>query len=165
MRIIFLILFVLTPLVFNAQNLKGKIIDTLIFRFDTQEFDLKLINQSSKKVHFLKAKQNKEFEVKNLEKGNYTLQILNEDYKLNVFKIDLNKNLNRIFYADKYCKYRINKSKICPRCKSDKEVIPIFYGLMPGNFMKVNKEKYYFAGCEITPCDPKWFCKKDKTQF
>lgn len=63
------------------------------------------------------------------------------------------------------CNYRENKSSVCPKCKSDKKVLPIFYGLTTGKFMKKNKKKYYFGGCELTGCNPKWYCKTDQLKF
>ncbi len=63
------------------------------------------------------------------------------------------------------CGYRENKSSICPKCKGDKKVLPIFYGLAPGKFMKKNKNKFYFGGCELMGCDPKWYCKTDQLKF
>jgi len=165
MKFIYLITFLTTSFHLNAQNFKGEIIDSLQKKFYTPEFELKLTNELNNKAYFQKTNQNREFEFQNLEKGTYKLQILNEDYKQNIFKIVFDKNLNKIFYAEKFCKYRLNKSKICPNCKSEKEVIPIFYGLTSGKFMKKNKNKYHFAGCEISNCDPKWFCKKNKLKF
>lgn len=63
------------------------------------------------------------------------------------------------------CSYRENKSSVCPKCKSEKKVLPIFYGLTTGKFMKKNKNKFYFGGCELTGCDPKWYCKTDQLKF
>ncbi|KFC20465.1 hypothetical protein [Chryseobacterium sp. FH1] len=63
------------------------------------------------------------------------------------------------------CKYRENKVSICPICKTDKKVLSIFYGLTTTKFMKENKNKYYFEGCEITGCDPNWYCKTDDYKF
>jgi len=165
MRFLYLLIFLITSFHLNAQNLKGEIIDSLTKKFYTPEFELKLTNLVNNKTYFQKTNQNREFEFKDLEKGNYQLQILNENYTQNVFQIELDKTLNRIFYIEKFCKYRENKSKICPNCKSDKNVVAIFYGLTTGKFMKKNINKYHFAGCEISNCDPKWYCKKDKLEF
>lgn len=63
------------------------------------------------------------------------------------------------------CRYRENKSSICPICKTDKKVLPIFYGLTTLKFMRENKKKYYFGDCEITGCDPKYYCKTDHYKF
>jgi len=150
----------------NAQNLSGKIKDSLIFRkIENTIFNLKLINEKTKEELTTTTNQNGEFEFQNLENGKYRLAIQNEEYQKNEFQIDFNKNLNKIFFAEKFCKYRINKSKTCPICKSDENVIPIFYGLTTTKFMKRNKKKYHFAGCETSSCDPKWYCKTDKTEF
>lgn len=63
------------------------------------------------------------------------------------------------------CDYRKNENSICPICKKSKKVLPIFYGLTTGKFMKKNKKKYYFGGCELTGCDPKHYCKADNYKF
>lgn len=60
----------------------------------------------------------------------------------------------------KYDKHRNNKT--CPICGKKNKVVPIAYGLMIG---KMNKRNFYYAGCEITSCDPNWFCKRDKYKF
>ncbi|WP_312194978.1 hypothetical protein [Epilithonimonas vandammei] len=39
------------------------------------------------------------------------------------------------------CNYRENKSSVFPKCKSDKKVLPIFYGLTTGKFMKKKQKK------------------------
>ncbi len=64
-----------------------------------------------------------------------------------------------------YCHYTENKSSVCPICNTDKKVLSIFYGLTTKKFMRENKRKYYFGGCEITGCDPKWYCKTDNYKF
>ena len=61
------------------------------------------------------------------------------------------------------CVYDKNiHDKTCPICKKKNKVIPILYGLPIG---KLNEEKYYYAGCNITTCQPNWYCKRDKTKF
>ena len=57
-----------------AQKLNGKIIDSLIKRHNTPEFELKLTNQSNNKIYFQKTNQNQEFEFKELEKGINSLE-------------------------------------------------------------------------------------------
>ena len=59
-----------------------------------------------------------------------------------------------------YDKHRDNK--ICPICKKKNKVVPIIYGLTIG---ELDKKNFYYAGCEITFCDPKWYCKRDKHKF
>ena len=63
------------------------------------------------------------------------------------------------------CSFRENQSSICPICKRDKNTLPIFYGLTTGKFYKKNRKKYYFGDCEITGCDPKYYCKTDNYKF
>ncbi len=59
------------------------------------------------------------------------------------------------------CKYKKGNKK-CPACRKKDEVIPIVYGLPVG---ERDWNKYYFAGCKISYCDPKWFCKRDSIKF
>ena len=63
------------------------------------------------------------------------------------------------------CSFRKNESSLCPICKSDKKVTPIFYGLTTLKFIRKNRKKYYFGGCELTGCDPKYYCKTDQYKF
>ena len=61
------------------------------------------------------------------------------------------------------CKYEAHaKNKICPICGKKDEVVPILYGLPIG---PLDEKKYYYAGCEIMPCHPNWYCKRDKCEF
>jgi hypothetical protein len=69
-----------------------------------------------------------------------------------------------------YCQYDASlKNKICPTCKAKDAVIPILYGLPIAQNGKApakdNGKKYILAGCEITGCDPHWYCKRDKIRF
>lgn len=60
----------------------------------------------------------------------------------------------------KYDNHRNNNN--CPICGKKDKVIPIIYGLPVG---KLDEERYFYAGCQITICDPKWYCKRDKHKF
>jgi len=69
-----------------------------------------------------------------------------------------------------YCQYDASiKNKRCPTCKRKDNVIPILYGLPIAinnkDPAKDDGKKYILAGCEITGCDPHWYCKRDKTSF
>jgi hypothetical protein len=54
------------------------------------------------------------------------------------------------------------KSKKCPFCGKKNKVVPIVYGLVIG---EQDVKRYYYAGCEITNCDPHWYCRRDKHKF
>lgn len=66
------------------------------------------------------------------------------------------------------CFYNKNvKQKICPLCKKKDKVIPILYGLtVPKTGVPTFKYgEYEPAGCEISDCDPTWYCKRDNLRF
>lgn len=69
------------------------------------------------------------------------------------------------------CEYDKSKNdKTCPVCGKKDEVIPVEYGLMvyKNERARLKFEKnptFYAAGCEITCCDPNWYCKRDKKLF
>lgn len=66
------------------------------------------------------------------------------------------------------CSYNTNGlNSICPKCKKGDNVHPVIYGLfMPSSEAEADKMcVYYLGGCEITNCDPSWFCGRDKLFF
>jgi hypothetical protein len=61
----------------------------------------------------------------------------------------------------KLCKYD-SSNRICPVCKSGDKVLDIVYGLpVP----PLRKDVYYDGYCEVTCCDPKYYCLRDKKKF
>jgi hypothetical protein len=69
----------------------------------------------------------------------------------------------------KACKYDKNrKNKTCPTCNKSDQTIPIVYGLMVTTDNSQKKKKgneFYTGGCNVTTCDPNWFCKRDSIKF
>ena len=62
-----------------------------------------------------------------------------------------------------YCIYDKHlKDKTCPICGKKNDVVPIVYGLPIG---KMDEDKYYYAGCLVTACQPNWYCKHCKYKF
>ncbi len=56
--------------------------------------------------------------------------------------------------------------KRCPKCNKKNDVIPISYGLLIGGIpTKHGKEVFHDGGCEITGCDPHWYCRRDNYSF
>lgn len=150
---------------FYSQDLTGTITDSLNFRkWVSQSYDLKIVDQKNNE-YFIKTDKYGKFEFKNLLLGKYKLYVLNKEYEKNIYSIDFPKQNNLNLYAIKYCKYHENNSKVCPICKSDKNVVPIFYGLTTKKNMKKNKGKYHFSGCVVSTCSPKFYCKKHKKKF
>ncbi len=149
-----------------SQSLDGIIKDSLHFeKFSKPVFEVKLTAKQNRKTFFTSTNINGRFTFSNLENGEYELKILNEEYKNNIFNIIVSGTTNENLFVKKYCSFNENKSNICPICKSNKNVLPIFYGLTTTTFIKQNKTKYHFSGCQLTGCDPKFYCKKDREEF
>jgi hypothetical protein len=57
-------------------------------------------------------------------------------------------------------------SNTCPVCRSNKDVIPIQYGLpTPETRKNAKRGLVHLGGCIIFPCAPRHFCKKDGLEF
>ena len=73
------------------------------------------------------------------------------------------------------CQYSRSDS-ICPVCKKIDKVIPIVYGLIvfendendtTANSSSIIEEEQSFrmGGCNVTGCDPFWYCRRDSISF
>lgn len=163
-----LLIFVLSLFSINsyAQSLSGKVLDTLISRkYDRVQFKIKLKKINSEKEYFSTSDMDGNFRFSNIENGDYQFTINNEFYDKNIFLIKINGDTSLNFFVKKFCQYHENKTSVCPKCKSSQKVVPIFYGLTTLDFMKKNKKKYHFAGCELSYCMPNWYCKRDRLEF
>ena len=149
---------------FSAQSLSGVLKDSTNQR--KVVFNLKLKNIENKKEYFSHTDENGTYEFLNLKNGVYILSVIYDNFYLeNKFDVQISGSTKANFYLKKFCKFRKNKTNICPVCKTNAGVQPIFYGLTTTTFMKKNKKKYHFGGCELSGCDPNWYCQKDKTEF
>lgn len=64
------------------------------------------------------------------------------------------------------CHFRNQKGNTCPYCHKSNEAIPIIYGFPSKRMMLLaEKNKLKLAGCQITGCDPQWYCRRDKREF
>ena len=67
------------------------------------------------------------------------------------------------------CKYdKTARNKECPVCHKTDETIPIVYGLLVSagkSKKRKKKETFYSGGCEVTCCDPNWYCRRDEITF
>ncbi len=147
----------------NSQSLSGIIRDSL--NRSEKYFNLKLKNIETGNEYYSHANLDGKYVFENIQNGKYILNFTDNFYLNNQFEVKINGKTNADFYVSKYCKYNENKNGICPICKSKQDVIPIFYGLTTWKFEKKNRKKYHFKGCEISGCDPKWYCKKDQLEF
>lgn len=60
----------------------------------------------------------------------------------------------------------ITNEKICPICKSDKDVIPIVYGKPATELIKkAERGECRLGGCVVDKDSPHFYCKKDKKEF
>ena len=71
-----------------------------------------------------------------------------------------------INYPPKICPYSKSTGR-CPVTSHVDNVIPIVYGLLMGSEIseKLEKEEIRMGGCEVTDCDPNWYCKKHGIEF
>ena len=102
---------------------------------------------------------NGNFRVDSLPTGKYTVEIISIGYPVKSFTVDIAEDLTSILNAELsvYCKYDAHKNdNTCPVCHRKNKVIPIVYGLPIG---EMDTDNYRYAGCEITSCDPNWYCK------
>ena len=102
----------------------------------------------------------------NLPPGNHKLEIHSQNYKSKYININVVKDsiiFLELTLSDS-CKYyqTHNRHKLCPICHHKDKVIPIVYGFPIGH---LDKENYFYAGCQVTGCDPRWFCKRDNHKF
>jgi hypothetical protein len=103
----------------------------------------------------------------NLPAGIYKIQLSHAGYRdtilQNVQVLDGEVMDLSIEYP--YCQYDA-ENKTCPICSKKDEVIPIMYGYPSKGALDSQKRgKLLLAGCEITGCDPHWYCKRDKNKF
>lgn len=109
---------------------------------------------------------NGKFEIDSISPGTYNIRSSYIGYgDTTLSNVKINNDTILIIYLglSEPCKYNDHRNnKTCPVCGKENRVIPIVYGLIIG---KLNKRKFYFAGCIITSCDPNWYCKRDKYKF
>ena len=165
-RLLLIFVLSLLSITFYAQSLSGKVRDTIISKkYDLVLFEIKLKKINSEKEYFSTSDMDGNFRFSNIENGDYQFTINNEFYDKKNFLIKINGDTSLNIFVKKFCQYHENKTSVCPKCKSSKKVVPIFYGLTTLDFMKKNKKKYHFAGCELSYCMPNWYCKRDRLEF
>ncbi len=108
------------------------------------------------------------FKFEHIKNGHYNLKTTDVAYGDSTIPIIVNGDIKiKIIILKENCIY--NKSinnKICPKCHRKDKTIPIIYGLIIGHEKKNSKKKrYYIGGCQITDCDPNWFCIRDNFKF
>lgn len=137
----------------------------------------KIIDKNNKKLRgvIVRIMENKNSVLSNYD-GNYSFDSIQAgEYTLMAMQIGVGDTIIKNVIVDTNTITRLNiklspfcefdahrKNKTCPKCGKRKYVVPIVYGLPIGD---LDEERYYYAGCLITNCDPNWYCKKDKIKF
>jgi hypothetical protein len=68
-------------------------------------------------------------------------------------------------HLPKSCK-TVTHTDTCPKCKSNKDVIKIIYGMPNKKLMKqADKGLVRLGGCVVNDCFPKYYCKRDDFEF
>lgn len=61
---------------------------------------------------------------------------------------------------------RRSKAHVCPYCGESDEVIPVFYGYPSDEtFRMAERGEVYLGGCAIGGYNPRFYCKRDSTEF
>ena len=108
---------------------------------------------------------------KMIDSGLYSISIISEFDSLKISEINVQNKQITWLSSDLtvYCQYKKSKhDNICPICHKNDKVLKITYGFMDFENKKDLKEynkKYYNGGCNISKCDPNWYCKRNKLKF
>lgn len=65
------------------------------------------------------------------------------------------------------CPYDLNRDDpTCPVCHKQDSVVPILYGFpTEESFEAAERGELSLGGCEVSDCDPSWWCKRDNKEF
>jgi Carboxypeptidase regulatory-like domain len=149
----------------NAQVIAGKV----IHRKTSKPVQAAIVtieeNKANGKQHFLQTDINGRFKI-SVKPAKYRLriQMLGKcDTVIHSIEVKDTTSVAVEVILPPYCRYDATEKKgICPLCNKKKHVVPILYGLPAG---EMDESACYYAGCEITCCDPHWYCKKHKITF
>lgn len=97
--------------------------------------------------------------------GKYIIEIMLLGYlpKQVIANLEKDSSFYTVIEYPDTCRYDANRNnKKCPVCHKKNMVIPIRYGLPYG---EMDTENNYYAGCDVTMCDPTWYCKRDHFKF
>ncbi|WP_345258362.1 carboxypeptidase-like regulatory domain-containing protein [Flaviaesturariibacter amylovorans] len=165
----FLLLVFLLPVRATAQALQGTLTDTR--SGSTVPFAGYYLKGAGGPARGTSADGNGRFRFDGVAPGTYSLRFSAIGYRDTTFtgiRVGGDTTL-RLFYAD-YCVYAAARQhKTCPACRRTDKVIPIRYGLPVSRTGKDpargNGTRFLLAGCEVTGCDPAWYCRRDQTRF
>ncbi|WP_177189681.1 carboxypeptidase-like regulatory domain-containing protein [Hymenobacter actinosclerus] len=112
--------------------------------------------------------ENGSFRILNIPAGTYQLKVECIGYQDTTFQVNVVADevtaLNVNFPIG--CHVLNHKGKTCPYCHKSDEAIPVVYGMPDERTLRRAKAgKLKLAGCNMTGCDPKWYCKRDEKKF
>jgi hypothetical protein len=166
MKKLFLLLFL--SLATSSFGQKGSIEGSVVFKLDSTALAgaFVYINETKSGT---KADINGKFKLANLSPGEYELVFeivgYGKDTLTNV--VVNNDSVKKIILGlpPGPC-YKNTNSKECPVDGKSKSVIPILYGFPDKKMIrKRDKGKIKLGGCEVTGCEPNWFCKIHQLEF
>ncbi|GAB3306929.1 carboxypeptidase-like regulatory domain-containing protein [Hymenobacter tenuis] len=109
------------------------------------------------------------FAIKNIPIGIYEVEIYSPGYRdTTITSVRVVDNtvtpLNINFPIG--CHVLNHENGRCPYCKKSDESIPIIYGFPNKRMMdRAKRNKVRLGGCQLTGCDPQWYCKRDEREF
>lgn len=168
---IFLLLFI------STQDLTTGIIKGKVYDINTQMPVVSASIRVGSSANSIYTDSSGNFEIQNVEPGLNDLNIrFNwfDDSTLKEIYVSDDKITDLIINYDSYCQYS-KADSICPVCKKIDKVIPIEYGYlviteeehnkMFDKSLKEDLRTFKSGGCEISGCDPFWYCKRDSISF
>ncbi len=152
----------------NSFAQKGSIKGNVIFKLDSLALPGATITISGTRTG-TQADINGKFELSDLSPGKYDLVLQSIGYgKDTITNVLVNENraTKLVMGLPAGPCYEKTDSKKCPVDGISKNVIPILYGLPGRKLMrKMEKGKVKLGGCEVTGCEPNWFCKEHQLEF
>jgi hypothetical protein len=169
LRLLFFMLFNSIGSIAFSQTLQGKVIDGKTKQ--PISFAIMTLTSNHQQKQTEMADEKGYFRFVNLKPDHYSINFTAVGYDDTTFLVSAQNNdtiINLVYF--KFCQYDESlRNKTCPVCHKKNMSIPIVYGLPYSSKgkdpTKGNEKKFLLAGCEISYCDPHWYCKRDKIKF
>jgi hypothetical protein len=150
----------------SSLVIHGRVIDSSIQKSDKIAFaQVMLLDSASKMITGTISDTDGRFKFdKDLKASTYSIKV-EYTYQDTLFaKFVLKRDTVVLLNIHRICKYdRSLADSICPICHKKNKVIPIIYGLMIHSIK--NNKNFHIGGCDISPCQPHWYCKRDNFEF
>lgn len=158
---ILLLLLLLTGLSVFSQyhNLSGKVMDSR----KSATLPGAILTLNYKNMQQV-SDENGNFLFDSLPAGTYQLKIMYAGMPTKAVTVTITEKIhnNLLVEMNPPCAYDKNrKNKTCPVCGRQDRVQRIVWGLP----LKMDTVNYYYGGCEVSYCDPTWYCKRDQHLF